>query len=94
MPEPNPHGKVLPISRPGPGVAGKTGTWRVMRPVYDPSKCVKCRLCWLYCPENVIDVNEGGERFISIDYNYCKGCGICSTVCPTGAIKMVPEGGE
>jgi pyruvate ferredoxin oxidoreductase beta subunit len=26
-----------------------------------------------------------------IDYDYCKGCGICVAECPCGAITMVPE---
>jgi Pyruvate/2-oxoacid:ferredoxin oxidoreductase delta subunit len=31
-----------------------------------------------------------GERY-TIDYDYCKGCGICVAECPCGAIEMVPE---
>jgi Pyruvate/2-oxoacid:ferredoxin oxidoreductase delta subunit len=27
----------------------------------------------------------------AIDYDYCKGCGICAAECPCGAIAMVPE---
>jgi Pyruvate/2-oxoacid:ferredoxin oxidoreductase delta subunit len=26
-----------------------------------------------------------------IDYDYCKGCGICVAECPSGAVTMVPE---
>ena len=26
------------------------GDWRSLRPVIDRRKCVKCALCWLYCP--------------------------------------------
>ncbi len=82
----------IPLSRPTVGVAGKTGTWRIYRPTYNPEKCVKCRLCWLYCPDNVIDINEANlSNFITIDYNYCKGCGICVDVCPTKALTLVPE---
>lgn len=83
---------VLPLSRPTVGVAGRTGTWRVNRPVFNSEKCIKCRLCWLYCPDNVIDVNEANpSNFITIDYNYCKGCGVCVDVCPTKALTLVPE---
>jgi len=31
-----------------------------------------------------------GEK-VSIDYEYCKGCGICSVVCAKKAIEMVLE---
>lgn len=82
----------LPLSRPKVGVQGVTGSWRVRRPVLERSRCIGCGLCWLYCPDSVIDVEEEGGRFrVSIDYTYCKGCGICSSVCPTKAITMVEE---
>ncbi len=84
---------VIPLARPMEGVSGKTGSWRTLRPLFNEEKCIKCRLCWLYCPESVIDINEGSGPFISINYDYCKGCGICSDVCPVDAIKLVPEGG-
>jgi len=82
---------ILPLSYPAPAAAGKTGTWRVKRPVVDHKKCVKCRMCWLHCPDGVIGINEEGPEFVTIDYEYCKGCGICERVCPVKAIKMVPE---
>jgi len=84
--------RYLPLARPVVGVSGKTGTWRVERPVINYSKCIKCGLCWLYCPDNVIEIVEGSAEYVKIDYDYCKGCGICSNVCPTKAISMVPEG--
>ena len=28
---------------------------------------------------------------LEIDYQYCKGCGICAVECPTAAITMVKE---
>ena len=31
---------------------------------------------------------------VAIDYDFCKGCGICARVCAFGAIAMVPERGE
>jgi len=78
------------LAKPGIGSVGKTGLWRTFKPIYHRDKCIKCLLCWLYCPENSIDVNE--DKTITIDYDYCKGCGICASVCPRKAIEMVVEG--
>ena len=55
----------------------------------DKDKCIKCGLCWIYCPDEAIFI-ENGEYEINLDY--CKGCGICSKECWTGAITMVDEG--
>jgi len=81
--------RIYLISRPREGAAGRTGLWRVFRPVVNISKCIDCGICWLYCPEEVITWSKGSK--ISIDYTYCKGCGICSQTCPVKAIDMVPE---
>jgi len=75
----------LAISRPTEGAAGKTGTWRVFRPVMDKEKCNECGLCASYCPDAVISED------LVIDLAYCKGCGICSNECPKKAITMVRE---
>ncbi|MET1102106.1 MAG: 4Fe-4S dicluster-binding protein [Pyrodictiaceae archaeon] len=84
---------MLPISYPGEASSGKTGIWRTSRPVINYAKCVDCFLCWLYCPESVIEIVKVDDRErVVIDYEYCKGCGICSEVCPVKAIVMVEEG--
>lgn len=81
-------------SKPGPGDGGKTGSWRVLRPVIHLEKCIPvksgkpaCFNCWLYCPDCVV------TRSIppTINLEYCKGCGICSEECPAKAIEMVDE---
>lgn len=92
---PDRHFKVLTsASTAGPGDAGRTGSWRVERPVIDYNRCtpaktgkLACHLCWLYCPDNV--VSKTIEPVI--DLEYCKGCGICAEECPGGAIEMVSE---
>ena len=85
--------RLLPLAKPVEGVSGKTGTWRVVKPVFVNDKCIRCMLCWLYCPEGVIEVVDREDAFITINYDYCKGCGICSDVCPVKAIELIPEGG-
>jgi pyruvate ferredoxin oxidoreductase delta subunit len=80
----------IPISFPCKGAIGKTGTWRVFRPVIDQTKCTKCNTCYLFCPESSIQFDEEKKCFI-IDYDYCKGCGICSKVCTTHSIEMKLE---
>jgi pyruvate ferredoxin oxidoreductase delta subunit len=69
-----------------------TGGWRSNRPVWDAEKCRSCMSCWLYCPDMAIIVENG--KMTGINYDACKGCGICAAVCPprTAAIVMVPEG--
>ncbi|MCX7796119.1 MAG: 4Fe-4S binding protein [bacterium] len=68
----------------------ETGSWRTFRPVVDKSKCINCLFCWIYCPDTSIIVKD--EKMEGIDYSHCKGCGICSKVCPAKAISMVEEG--
>jgi pyruvate ferredoxin oxidoreductase delta subunit len=75
----------LAISRPVVGAAGKTGTWRVFRPVVDREKCNECGLCQTYCPDAAIDDE------LDVDLDFCKGCGICANECPKKAIAMVRE---
>lgn len=55
-----------------------TGAWRFARPVFTET-CTACRVCEILCPDNVIFLRDGK---MEIDYNYCKGCGICVEVCP------------
>ncbi len=52
--------------------------------------CFECDNCYGMCPDNAIVKLGPGRRF-TIDYDYCKGCGICVSECPAGAIELVPE---
>jgi len=67
--------------------AQETGSWRALRPVVK-SKCNKCGLCVLFCPDGVIFKTPNG---VEIDYMFCKGCGICANECPAKAIEIVRE---
>jgi 2-oxoacid:acceptor oxidoreductase delta subunit (pyruvate/2-ketoisovalerate family) len=52
--------------------------------------CLECDNCYGVCPDNAVIKLGPGQRY-AINYDYCKGCGICVTECPCGAITMVPE---
>ena len=74
----------------------QTGDWRgSKRPVFDAERCTSCMLCWIYCPDAAIVAENG--KVVGINYDYCKGCGICAAECPArphSAIEMVDEGEE
>jgi 2-oxoacid:acceptor oxidoreductase delta subunit (pyruvate/2-ketoisovalerate family) len=52
--------------------------------------CFECDNCYGVCPDNAVIKLGPGNRF-KFNYDYCKGCSLCATECPCGAIKMVPE---
>ena len=52
--------------------------------------CFECDNCYGVCPDNAV-IKLGPGKGFEFNYDYCKGCGICVTECPCGAIKMVPE---
>ena len=77
------------VTEPGNAREYRTGDWRSQRPTYDFSKCIKCGVCQIFCPDNCIEQNE--EGFFEANLFWCKGCGICFRECPTGVISMVEE---
>ena len=52
--------------------------------------CFECDNCYGVCPDNAVIKLGAGKRF-EFKYDYCKGCAMCATECPCGAIKMEPE---
>ncbi|HNU84661.1 MAG: 4Fe-4S binding protein [Pseudomonadota bacterium] len=67
----------------------KTGSWKSQRPVWDNAKCIKCGICYIFCPEGCIQETKDG--FYEANLDYCKGCGICAHECWPGAIVMREE---
>jgi len=69
----------------------ETGSWRSSRPIHDEDKCIHCLRCWVFCPDSAIIQEDG--KIVGIDYDHCKGCGICAKECPdkVQAIEMKPE---
>jgi 2-oxoacid:acceptor oxidoreductase delta subunit (pyruvate/2-ketoisovalerate family) len=52
--------------------------------------CTFCMRCYDYCPDLSIRM-DGKAKERGIDYDHCKGCGICAEECPRGAISWVHE---
>ncbi|MGZ3604532.1 MAG: NAD(P)-binding protein, partial [Thermodesulfobacteriota bacterium] len=52
--------------------------------------CNGCENCYVFCPD--ASVIKTGEMFShQVDYDFCKGCGICLSECPRGAISFKEE---
>jgi pyruvate ferredoxin oxidoreductase delta subunit len=79
------------IKEAGNSVKYRTGDWRSMKPVWNPEGCISCLMCWAFCPDGSIKVEDG--KMVGIDYDHCKGCGICARECPRKekALQMVKE---
>lgn len=77
------------VVEPGNAKSYRTGDWRSERPVWNHEKCIKCGMCFLFCPEGC--VREDVSGYFEADLYYCKGCGICARECWTQAITMVEE---
>jgi 2-oxoacid:acceptor oxidoreductase delta subunit (pyruvate/2-ketoisovalerate family) len=52
--------------------------------------CVECENCYVFCPDASI-VKTGEILSHQVDYDFCKGCGICFSECPRGAISLKEE---
>ncbi len=53
----------------------------------DPEHCVKCLTCVRSCPFGVPQFSEA-SRVVEINEALCRGCGVCTAVCPRQAIRL------
>jgi len=77
------------VTEPGNAKAYRTGDWKSAYPVWNNQKCIKCGICYLFCPEGCIREQQDG--YFEANLYYCKGCGICARECWTEAITMAEE---
>ncbi len=65
-------------------------SWRVVKPVYNRDICIDCQNCWVWCPDSSIISRD--KQMLGIDYDHCKGCGVCVEVCPTNPKSLLMFG--
>jgi 2-oxoacid:acceptor oxidoreductase delta subunit (pyruvate/2-ketoisovalerate family) len=53
--------------------------------------CNLCDNCYIFCPDVAV-LKQGEDEPNVIDYDHCKGCGICVEECPRDALVMEEEG--
>jgi pyruvate ferredoxin oxidoreductase delta subunit len=88
----HPKGACIPAG--GNSMDYSVAGWRTEHPEWDPQKCNSCMTCFIYCPDSAIQVDPETGKMTGIDYEHCKGCGICCRECLKEALKMVPEGSD
>jgi NADPH-dependent glutamate synthase beta subunit-like oxidoreductase len=49
--------------------------------------CNQCDNCQVFCPDLAV-VRDASPRGRRIDYDYCKGCGVCIVECPRNAMSF------
>lgn len=62
--------------------------------------CVECDNCFVFCPDMAVQkktddatagasgpISDSGPFYTVLD-QYCKGCGLCVTECPRGAVRL------
>ncbi len=53
--------------------------------------CNNCDNCYLFCPDvSILRTRDMTDRHIN--YDYCKGCGLCVVECPRNAMTLNEEG--
>ena len=52
--------------------------------------CNECEVCYVFCPDLSIIIDGGTVKY-RINYDYCKGCGICIAECPRNALSVEKE---
>ena len=52
--------------------------------------CNECENCYIFCPDASI-LKKLKEISHQVDYDFCKGCGICFVECPRRAISLEEE---
>jgi len=54
---------------------------------FDPESCTQCRRCVTVCAYRTRNLTPEGRMLL--DQSLCRSCGLCASVCPTGALRVL-----
>jgi len=61
-------------------------------PTIDEEKCIGCRACVEFCPNEVLEFDEEAEKArVKYPYNCVVECKACAKLCPVDAISFPKE---
>ena len=63
------------------------------RLVFDPAKCIGCKLCMRDCPAGAIEIVKVAEKKFEahVDVAKCIACGQCVDSCPKEALRLTGD---
>jgi len=68
---------------------GEAELLKETRRCFSCGTCPACDNCYIFCPDAAITPIKNDPKILYIvDYEYCKGCGLCAAECPRDCIIM------
>jgi 2-oxoacid:acceptor oxidoreductase delta subunit (pyruvate/2-ketoisovalerate family) len=84
-----PKGRIKEFTEVTSGLSENTALREAER-CFSCGTCNECENCYIFCPDAAI-LRLGDAISHQVDYDFCKGCGICFTECPRRAISLKEE---
>jgi 2-oxoacid:acceptor oxidoreductase delta subunit (pyruvate/2-ketoisovalerate family) len=84
-----PKGRIKEFTEVTTGLGENAGLREAER-CFSCGTCNECENCYIFCPDASI-LKKGEKISQQVDYDFCKGCGICFVECPRRAISLEEE---
>jgi 2-oxoacid:acceptor oxidoreductase delta subunit (pyruvate/2-ketoisovalerate family) len=84
-----PRGRIKEFTEVTTGLGENAGLREAER-CFSCGTCNECENCYVFCPDASI-LKKGEKISQQVDYDFCKGCGICFVECPRRAISLEEE---
>jgi len=78
-----------PPPKPETGIFGEETAKMEAERCFSCGTCNLCDTCFIFCPD--VAISRVDHRGYEVNYDYCKGCGVCAEECPRHAISMERE---